>query len=759
MGSTSGVHAGQWINADDSRTFIFKPDRAFDPGETVSISFGGESGSALGTPGLGFNFEISSGSASPYDWARDEWPEFESMRRPAKPLRPIQPSASAAGSNYMLPGDFPPISILVNDNPEPGNVFLGNLTFGAGMSDYGTYVMILENDGTPVFFKKTRERPFDFKVQPNGLLTYCVVIGVGRYYVLDNTYTVVDSIFAGNGYTIDRHGLQFLPNGHTLFMIYDPQPVDMSEVVDGGDPDAIVVGLVIQELDTSKNVVFQWRSWDHIPITDANQDLTDDLIDYVHGNAVELDHDGNILLSGRSLEEITKINRDTGEILWRMGGKANEFTLFGDTQWFSRQHDIRRLPNGNITLWNNGNFNDPVQSRAVEYAVDEENKTATLVWEYRDPDGRFGSAMGNAQRLPGGNTMTGWGNTNPNATEARPDGTKAFELTFPDGMFTYRAFRLPWSGVAAAPYAWTNDNGDDLMRGFDKFGDDGVARYLIYRSDAPLPDMPVAWTTGHSVRIRDFEAGEQLCLRVTAEDHHGRESPFSNAVCVTPESADVSPVVAADVDVRPKTLNAASQGQWVDARIELPLPHDARDVDLGSVRLNAAVLASSNHADTKAAGSRSGNRGIAHVKFSRDAVIDALDGDGTVEVNVTGYVGGTHFEGTDVIRLIRKGGPNDGSRTAAVPREVELQQNSPNPFNPVTTIRFTLSDRTTVKLDVYSVDGRLVRTLVDETRPQGTYAVQWDGHDGLGRSVSSGIYLYRLVAGDRALTKKMLLLK
>src|SRR5690606_33427409 len=107
-----------------------------------------------------------------------------------------------------------------------------------------------------------------------------------------------------------------------------------------------------------------------------------DYIDYAHGNAVELDSDGNILISSRHMNEITKIDRTTGEIIWRWGGKNNEFTFVNDTLAFSFQHDIRRLPNGNVTLFDNGNHHKPPRSRAVEYELDEVNKTATVVWQY-----------------------------------------------------------------------------------------------------------------------------------------------------------------------------------------------------------------------------------------------------------------------------------------------------------------------------------------------------------------------------------------
>ena len=136
-------------------------------------------------------------------------------------------------------------------------------------------------------------------------------------------------------------------------MSYDYQRVRMDTVVPGGDTDATVIGLIVQELDENKNVVFQWRSWDHFEITDAtyNIDLTESIIDYVHGNAIEMNDDGILLISSRHMDEVTKIDRQTGDIIWRCGGEHcenNEFTFLNDAIGFSHQHDLRRLPNGNL---------------------------------------------------------------------------------------------------------------------------------------------------------------------------------------------------------------------------------------------------------------------------------------------------------------------------------------------------------------------------------------------------------------------------
>jgi hypothetical protein len=303
----------------------------------------------------------------------------------------------------------------------------------------------MKNDGTPVFSRQMSGQIFNFDRQPNGNFTYFNRVG-GKYYEMDSTFTVIDSFYTGNGYLTDIHELRVLPNHHALLMSYDKELVDMSLLVPGGNTNALVTGLIIQEIDENKNVVFQWRSWDHILITDAtHENLLAPEIDYIHGNALESDVDGNILLSSRHLDEITKIDRSSGNTIWRLGGKKNQFTFNNDLQKFSYQHGIRRLLNGHIILFDNGNYHVPSVSRAVEYILDETNHQVTLFWEYRNTPVIFGNAMGFAQRLENGNTLISWGSTNPTLTEVKPDGTKALQVTFATGVFSYRTFKYDWS--------------------------------------------------------------------------------------------------------------------------------------------------------------------------------------------------------------------------------------------------------------------------------------------------------------------------
>jgi hypothetical protein len=309
--------------------------------------------------------------------------------------------------------------------------------------------MILENDGTPFFQRKLSSPALDFKMQPDGRLTY-FDDDARCFYAWNALYAVVDSFRCGNGYTTDGHDLVLLPNGHALLMSYDPELVDLAPVK-GGLGFGVAIGLIIQELDQAKNVVFQWRSWDHFKITDMVGHATlMGGIDYVHGNSLDVDPDGNIILSSRHMDEVTKISRTTGEILWRLGGKNNQFTFVNDPIPFSHQHSVRLLANGHLVLFDNGNLRLPPFSRAVEYALDEAQETATLVWQYRLTPDAFGPAFGYVQRFSNGNTLIGWGATTPTLTEVAPDGSIVSELTFDPGVFSYRAFRFEWPPVRPA---------------------------------------------------------------------------------------------------------------------------------------------------------------------------------------------------------------------------------------------------------------------------------------------------------------------
>jgi hypothetical protein len=277
--------------------------------------------------------------------------------------------------------------------------------------------------------------------------------------IMDSNYNIIDSVQCKNGYELstNNHDIAMYPDGHVFLFADKNKNTDMTAY--GGVSNATVHYLVIQELDANRDVVFEWRSQDHFQLTDANEytSLTNQSVDYVHCNSIERDFDGNILISSRNMDELTKIDRETGDIIWRMGGENNQFAFVNDNneKHFAFQHDLRRIPNGNITIYNNGNKMDPEISSAKEYSLDEVNKIATLVWYYEHPDVNgthvYGSATGNAQRLTNGNTMINWGLITankglPNQTEVDSNKNIVWEMTFDSSnQKSYRVHKYKWS--------------------------------------------------------------------------------------------------------------------------------------------------------------------------------------------------------------------------------------------------------------------------------------------------------------------------
>ncbi len=455
FGASSGAHRGDILLSDDDRTIIFNPGHKFYPNEKVTVSLrpGIKTKSGEDILPVSFTFVIT-----PLE--KPIRPDFSEYYPTDRPSEKYSNTATAMNINIpansdVLPPDFPEFIITGTGETAPGLLFGGNSSV---VDTIGSYSMIIDNSGTPLYFEPNFGGGFD--LQPNGLISYNIALGPRhqyKYWIKNQNYSVIDSFQMGNGYIADSHDFLVLPNGHAIMLAYDIQPVDMSLIVEGGQPNAEVTGSVIQELDVDKNVVYQWRCWDYIPITDSYKDITRPRFDYIHVNSVELDKfDGNIILSCRETWEAIKISRETGEVLWRLGGKNNEFTFVNEhaenaPHYFKLQHSVRRLANGNLTIFDNGADKDNLErnySRAVEYALDEENKTVTMVWEFRHNPDILALSGGTVQRLPNGNTLISWGGAiaggAPAVTEVTLDGTIAFELSYTKtgigGGFT----RHPW---------------------------------------------------------------------------------------------------------------------------------------------------------------------------------------------------------------------------------------------------------------------------------------------------------------------------
>ncbi len=455
VGSSSAYHAGKLILALDGRTVIFTPNTFFTAGEKVTVTTSSfKCVSGKNTVPYSFTFQISKSKILPSSLSMRPKESADAATSGITSNAFQRWNAASNSGADTLPYDFPKIYITESSNPAPGNIYLGNFKFIH--NDSGTYLINLDNAGN-VLFERSTWPSFsqDFRPQPNGLFTYFDADpNTSKFYGLDSNFNLRDSFEAKNGYNTDSHELLFLPGGGYALLAQNSEQVNMTGIVSDGDSNTTVVENILQEFDADKNLLFEWKTRDHFALSDpTHENFAQPFLDFTHCNSIEYDHDSSFLLSSRNLDEVTKIDRENGKIIWRWGGKHNEFSFVNDSLIFSHQHDVRRLPSGNITMFDNGTFHNTAEpfSRAVEYHLDEKMKIATKVWEYHHNPDVYSKAMGNVQRLENGNSVIGWGGCDSVAfTEVKPDGSTALELKFDPGIYSYRAYKFTKGEIKSA---------------------------------------------------------------------------------------------------------------------------------------------------------------------------------------------------------------------------------------------------------------------------------------------------------------------
>ncbi|MBP1654941.1 MAG: hypothetical protein H6Q28_1497, partial [Bacteroidetes bacterium] len=759
VGEHSGIRQGEVRVADDLRTIIFRPDEPFLRGERVDVEV-----LRPGASAFSFQFVVAEHSLT-----RDEIPAVV-------PPDPCVPAALKTAdaiettdsvlNGVAVPSDYPHVRVDANVEPEDGLIFLTNREAGT------PYIMILDHQTTPRFYKKVPYSGRDFKVQPTGLLTYGVS-SLGEYYAMDSSYAVIDTFRCAHGFGTDEHELQMLPNRHVLMIALDWQVIDMSQIVAGGSYTATVVGNHVQELDTQGNVVFEWRSWDNYDITDAiGIDLRATYIDYVHMNAIEIDEDGNILVSARHLSEVTKINRTTGQMIWRLGGKKNQFTFLNDPDQISYQHDARALPGERYTIFDNGNFHVPQYSRAVEYQVDSTAKTVERVWQFRRSPDAYTWWMGNAQRLPGGNTLIGWADKSlPKIMEVRPDGSVMYQLDFVTKDHCYRAFKFPWKGQAKAPQLFVEPHNDQITLLYNLFGDRPVQKYYVYAGTSPHPTTRIDSSTGPRIRLTELEEGETYYFRVTAADSTGWESEFSNEESLLIRFIRPGETMVLNGDFAKGTTGwelttrdagTATGAVTVDGEYFLAIGNGGSEIF--SVQLQQAPFELiQGRRYIVAFNARSPASRLMEVKLEKVTspfinytkrglmqttpiakrfafsflMVDPSDANARLVLNMGQSDVDLYLDNIEVREAVTADEPGD----LTLPRAFRVHEPFPNPFNPSTTLRFEIPEAADVRLTVVNVLGERVAGLEIGRKPAGVHDVQFSPG-----SLASGVYVGRVEA-------------
>lgn len=345
---------------------------------------------------------------------------------------------------------LPKFTVSKVDQSSSGYYFFSPIRLGASGPIGGFSDIILDAKGNLVYCKNY-EAGFiagNLTLHPNGKYSYFFE---NKYYVLDSLFQPADTVFCQNGIIQDTHEFLILPNGNYALLGYESSTMDLSKFfvfkkngTQGLENTKVRCG-VIQELNRKKEVVFEWHSKEHYQFDDIDTFYVSNLydIDWTHFNSLEYDRDGNYLVSVKHFNEITKVNRSTGKIMWRLGGKRNQFAFLNDSLKFLGQHHIRRLLNTHITLFDNG-FNRGAfhPETAKEYRIDEKKLTITLIWSHINNPKVWSTGYGAVQHLSSGNNLVSYGRNNKanvifnvlnNASRV------IFEVTSQDSSWTYRS--------------------------------------------------------------------------------------------------------------------------------------------------------------------------------------------------------------------------------------------------------------------------------------------------------------------------------
>ncbi len=318
-------------------------------------------------------------------------------------------------------------------------------------------LMMFDRLGRLVWFSPTSGgSPFNLSVQTYAgkpALTWwqgrvASAHGYGVAEIGDDAFHSIKGVHAGRGLQTDLHDFQLTSKGTALITAYETTTADLSSI--GASSKANVFVGHVQEVDlTTGRVLLDWRSLDHVGIDESLQPAprSDQGYDYFHLNSVAETDDGNLLISARNTSAIYKVDRSSGSILWRLGGKRSDFSVDSAAR-FWWQHDARPHGSSVISVFDNAGVDKEKQSRGLVLSVDEGAKRVGLKQQFLHPAGFISGTLGNVQLLDDGGAFVGWGSQNY-FSHFGADGTMLLDGELPIGVRSYRAYLADWVGHPA----------------------------------------------------------------------------------------------------------------------------------------------------------------------------------------------------------------------------------------------------------------------------------------------------------------------
>ena len=390
---------------------------------------------------------------------------------PTARARDLATTSVSGGRTYVSRPDLQPpaLHVTTKNGPSAGRILLAPFDLAAsvtGTPSEGQFgALISDDNGYPLWFRPSKQglSIIDLRVQRyrgQQVLTWYeghVLDSYGGEWVIaDSSYRQLARVKAGNGYRGDLHECLLTSRGTALITIYSELKADLTSI--GGPPDGKAVEGIIQEIDVKTGaVLFEWHSLSEVALNETYTPAVGAAgnVDYFHLNSIGVDRDGHLLVSARNTCAVYKLDRKSGAVIWRLGGKHSDFTIAAGAS-FGYQHDARRHDDGTITIFDNAAFAPGPggalgpTSRPMRLALDMATMTASLVDEYSVGANRVAFAMGNLQQLDDGAAMIGWGTIGA-SSEVAHDGTLRWDGHFDPGTASYRAYRSQWIGMPKEP--------------------------------------------------------------------------------------------------------------------------------------------------------------------------------------------------------------------------------------------------------------------------------------------------------------------
>lgn len=352
-----------------------------------------------------------------------------------------QVQITSGASTYSLrctPSDLPHSSATVSGSSQEPNGYLTNLL---------NYVVIFNTQGVPVWWDYSKGAG-DAKFLNPTTLTWNDQNGIYGFYNLAGQS--VGSV-GGKKLQLNGHDLIVLPGGTYLGIIYTRNTCKPTMAATPLCPDltawhdpaqAPITDNQIVRFDSTGKVLWTWDTAQHVDIATANTNWHNHYPDVIHMNSLSLDGNGNLVISCRQLDAVYGISMTTGNIIWKLGGSPTpqSLTVIGDTnaQLFSGQHMAEVLPNGDISVYDDGSQINR-SARALRFTIDTTKMTATEDESFLNPARLSSPYEGSAEKLPGGDWLANWAGSGL-ITETSPLGAPlvSISVTLPTGVTPYR---------------------------------------------------------------------------------------------------------------------------------------------------------------------------------------------------------------------------------------------------------------------------------------------------------------------------------